>query len=674
MSFPITCSACGARLRLPPGCTKKKARCPRCDARMSLTAALDAVSYLPDSVPGGRDPAAAPSGPAEPRDDTLPHADPHAATRPAAVADPPFEREEDPLPYLDLNPTPRRKAADDSPAGDAPPPAATPFRTPARVTADSANLFAGPCEVVLVPHGLFLESVPYRPFAYAPLGSKAEPAGRRELAVTLPAGRVLTVEFAGPDAARIRHDAAAFLARERGLPDHREYRRAPNWLLGLAAVFALGLSVGPVVLSRTTELGVGTGLLIGAGFAAAGLLANAAVVLLTRLSVPGKVAVMTTVAAAVTGVFLFAATAYLAGREAGQPKPPPPPDPPPTKPPDPPPDPRRGLPTTTDLTYRDGFYRLRGGPDEVTALGVTPDGAALLVGYRNGATRSWRFDNIAEDEFGLGPRGDGPVTRIRFAATGSVAYLACDGGTVAAHWNDPPEVPLKIPGEPFAAHTSPTGERYAVYRLQSLVVRYPPADRLKGGKADPWDPKSFVTLHPKDEVQPPDVDGPLDPPAREPTFLAWHPPGRLLGGMPDGSVVAWGRTRPRSGSEVVCRDHTAPVRAWAAAAWTWDFATGDDKGAVGLWPDGAATPRAVFAGAAAAIKDMAFSPCGRYLALADADGRAWVWDLHDRRPVVKTVRPEPVRAVAFGPNDDVVILGTGSAVELWHLPELAKLP
>src|SRR5262249_2057788 len=155
--------------------------------------------------------------------------------------------------------------------------------------------------------------------------------------------------------------------------------------------------------------------------------------------------------------------------EAEQAKPePPPPEPPPPKPPDPPPDPRRGLPTAIDLAYRDGFFRFEAGPDDVTAIGVTPDGAAMLVGHKNGAPRVWRFDNITEDAFGPGPKGDGPVTRIRFDATGTLAYLTCDGGTVAAYWNDPPEVPLKIPGELFAAHTFPSGERYAVFRPGSF--------------------------------------------------------------------------------------------------------------------------------------------------------------------------------------------------------------
>lgn len=747
MSFPIACRACGARLKLPPGCSKKKARCPKCNASMNLVAARDASAYQPGSVstvtipappglpapskPGQSPPAkttapapaknpvpatpatrpapAAKSPPPPPRPVVppapaaarspappavaRPAVPPAAPPKPAAVppkpANPPPAREEDPLPYADLNPGRRAKTPlqlDDSPGAAPPPlpPAAPPFRTPARVTADSAKLFAGPCEVVLVPHGMFLESVPYRPFLYAPVGSQTDPSGGRSVIVTLPDGRGVTVEFAGRHAARIAGDVAAFLARERGLPDHREYRRNPTWLLWLALIFSLGLAVGPIVLSQTTDLGIETGLMIGGGFAGAGLLVNAVIVLFSRMGVFGKVFTMTTVGALVTGIFLFAATAYLAGRkheaeqanQGGTPgtaapvapgtEPPKPGDPPP-------PDPRRGLPTTVDLAYRDGFYRFEAGPDDVTALGVVRDGSVMLVGYKNGTSRVWRFDNIPDDPFEPGPRAEGPVTRIQFDAASAIAYLSCAGGTVAAYWAAPPEVPVKIPGEPFAAHTFPGdgGERFAVFRPGALPLRYVPTERLKGGKADPKARKDFDVLAPKDEVQPIDVKAQLAPPGPKPTFLAWHPTGKLLGGLPDGSILSWGDVGPRS--TVISRDHKAPVRAWAASPNTWDFATADDKGVVGLWPDRAMTPR-VFNGATAGITHMAFSPAGRFLALADAENQVWLWDLWNERSILKTKRPSPVRALAYGPSDDLLILSDGKSIDLWHVPELAKQP
>src|SRR5207248_7543801 len=176
---------------------------------------------------------------------------------------------------------------------------------------------------------------------------------------------------------------------------------------------------GPVVLSQTADLGLETGLLLGAAVAGVGLLANSLVVLFARLSVPGKVAVMAAVGVAVTGVFLAGAAAYLAGRKhEPEPKPAPQPPQPAPKPPEPkseeprPPRPPRDPPTAADRAYADGVYRFEDGPDDVTALAVAANGSVLVVGYKNGTTRVWNFDQATIDPFAVGPKSDGPPTRI----------------------------------------------------------------------------------------------------------------------------------------------------------------------------------------------------------------------------------------------------------------------
>jgi hypothetical protein len=660
MSSPVVCPACGARLKLPPGAAAGKAKCPRCAGRVD-------PAYQPAAFP---EPAAEVPAPAVP---SRPKPPPLSPSLP--------DREDDPLPYADLKPVTRQPGDTPSPplrlgdgppppGGDpVPPPAAAPFRLPARVTADSAGRFAGPCEAVLLPHGLFLESVPYRPFLYAPVGSAAGTPAPGTVAVTLADGRAVTVELLGW-AGRVAEDAAAFLAGKRGVPDPREYR-TPRWLLAAAVVLAAGLAVGPVVLARTADLGVGTGLLLAAGFAAVGLVANAAVVFLTGLSSPAKVGAMAGVGGLVTGAFLLAAAAYLVGRRDGldqaalqTPDPPaavvPPVAPPVPKPPDPV---RAGLPTAVDAAYADGVYRfaLPDGADDVTAAGVSPDGAVMVVGHKNGATRVWRFDQLTVDPFAPGPRAEGPVTAVRFDATSALAYLSCTGGTVAAFWNDPPDVPLKVAGEPFAATTTPAGERFAVPRPGGLSLRALPAAALRN--RDPKG-KGFTALVPKDEAA-------LAAPPQRPTFLAWHPAGKLLAGQPDGAVLAW--AVPGPGYTVLTREHKAAVRAWAACPGTWDFATGDDKGVVGLWANKAAAPK-MFVAAGGPVAQLSFSPSGTHLAVLGGAGVVWVWDLTAMRVVAKATRPAPVTVLAFGPHDDLLVLGDGKTLELWRRNELAKQP
>jgi hypothetical protein len=703
MSIPITCPACRRRLKLPPGCAKKKARCPKCHARVDLAAALDATAYHQDSaaslaeltVPeltaltGGTAKPPTPSKPTNPPPTARP-----ARADTAVLPLPLPEREEDPLPYPDLNPVARPAPAppgeelltlDDDPIPLAPaaaPAAQQPFRAPAQVTFDSAGLFTGACDVVLVPHGLFLESVPYRPFLYAAAGTPVSGTGR-ELVLRLGGLRAVTVRFLGPDGERVADETAAFLAGERPVPTHADARRTPLWLLSLAVIFAIGLAAGPLVMGETTELGTSVGVPIAVGFAAFGLLANAVVVLLLRASVPVKVAAMAAVAALGTGVFVAAVSAYVAGRKdeaeqakAAEPAPlPPPPPQPKVVPQEPPPvAPVNRLLTAQDTALRDGVFTFDDGPDEVTAVAVTPGGKAMIAGYRNGATRVWRFDQLPlVDPFGTGPKVDGPVTGIRFDATGELAFFATTGGTVAVAWNDPPEVPVKIPGEPFAAFPFPNGERFATVRGNALTVRYLPTALIK--KPD-TQAKGFPLLQPKDEVIPIDVKGQILMGGQRPTFLAWHPTGKLLGGHADGSIVSWGAAGPRF--EVVTREHKAAVRVWAASPASSDFATGDAEGGVGLWANKAMTPKVFSATSSIAaggeIKHLAFSPSGALLAVADAANVVWVWNLATMKPVVQVTRPTPVRALAFGPTDDLILLGTGRTFELWHRPALAKQP
>ena len=425
MSFSVTCQACDARLKLPAGTTKKKARCPKCSARIDLTANLNATAYMPTIAK-----------PAKPTKSTIAEVA-QAASPPKPPPLP--EREEDPLPYLDLIPAPRKSVPPSLPAAKPTDEASLslddPCRcrlarrrsaAPARVTSDSAKQFTGLCDLVLVPHGLFLEAVPFRPFLYAPLGSKVFAPVRDTLVLTLPDGRTVAIEFLGRHAAGVAEDTAAFMAGERDLPDSREYRRSPRWLLWIALIFALGLSIGPIVMSQTTDLSLETGLWLGAGFALVGLIANAMFVLFTRMSVVGKIAVMTLIAAAITGVFLIVATAYLAGKhEVPTPSPvePQPPPPPAPKPPEPNPvpgpgpsvdPPRRNLPTAIDAAYQDGMYRFEDGPDDVTAFAVTPDGSALIVGYKNGTTRIWAASTSRQSN------------RLRPARSPTVPPLTCN--------------------------------------------------------------------------------------------------------------------------------------------------------------------------------------------------------------------------------------------------------
>jgi WD40 repeat protein len=255
--------------------------------------------------------------------------------------------------------------------------------------------------------------------------------------------------------------------------------------------------------------------------------------------------------------------------------------------------------------------------------------------------------------------------------------MTCSGGTVAALWNSPPEVPVKIPGDFIALFAAQGGERFASLRGNALTIRHVPTSLIKKPTSVP----KKATTHPKtkgflvtaatDELIPNDAKGQLAAPAGRLTFLAWHPTGQLLGGMPDGSILSWGTTGP--GSTIATREHKAPVRAWAASPNTWDFATGDDKGVIGIWANKSMTPKTFIASASAAITHLSFSPSGTHLAAKDAEGTISVWDLSALRAILKVRRPA-AKTIAYGPDDDLLLLSDGKAVELWYIPELDRRP
>ncbi|MDB5311641.1 MAG: hypothetical protein JWO38_5843 [Gemmataceae bacterium] len=676
MSVSVICRGCGSRVRLPDGINPHKARCSKCRTGLDPDAPItpDAFPSVPEEGrPGaganGRHPgaparlAAGPPPPGEvlSLDDDGPELigdelKPDSAPNPAHPA----------TPEKTLNPRPK-PARPPGVSHQLPPP---PFRFAVQVVADSRNQLGGMLAAVLTPHGLFLEAVPNKPLVSAPVGTTAVAAGPI-VVLTLP-GRVVTLRFRGvgvPD--QLAADTAGFLAGGRPVPLPVDYRR-PWWLLGVGAALALGLAAGPVVLAEVADLGLGAGVLFGAVFAVLAMAANAGIALLPRLGVAAKVGLMAGMGVAVLAVFLFGATAYLAGRgqqaeQAGETTPPPEPRPDPPAgpgPPSPPPAEPRRPSSHVDIAYRDGKTRLDDGPADVTALAVSPTDGAVVIGYADGSTRIWPLDQPAFEPPRVGPRATSAVRRIEFDAGGRFAFMTCDTGLVVGSPDAPRRPPLVIPGELATVFTDGRGTRFAALRAGRVQVRYVPYELVEHPPAARA-AKGFVLTVPRDETTPAGQRE-FTPLGSKTTFLAWHPTGRLLGGGPDGSVV----TLPTPGlSAVASREHKAAVRAWAVSPWG-DFATGDDDGYVGYWPNKAVAPTKFRTGEVA-VRHLAYSPCGGELAVADAVGALAVWHPASGTRVFEVKRRAAVEAVAYGPHDDLLMVADGKGVEVWWIPERA---
>jgi hypothetical protein len=488
-----------------------------------------------------------------------------------------------------------------------------PFRFAATVVADSSNQLHGDFAVVLMPHGLYVESVPNKPFLFAPIRTPAAPGDAGEVSLTLP-DRVLVLRFAGVgDPEALAADTVSFLAGARPVPVPDDYRDLPR----RSAAF-------PVALAVVVSVAAAFGLLF-----------------------------------AFTDVF----SEKPAQTERVEEKPPEKPAAVPETIQTPVPVERPVRPKThIDIAEQEGTTRLDDGPADVTAIAMSPVDNVAVVGHANGTTRVWALDRPAFEGPHDGPRADGPVKRIQFSADGATVYLTCNGGFTAGSRDAPPKTPVKLLGELVAVFPEAGAERFAALRGARISQRLIPAAIVKDPSVS-LPVKGFVLPVSRLEVPPSGSRPELNPPVPKPTFLAWHPTGKLLAGTPSGEIVTWGTGMASSSAT---KAHTAAVTAWADAGGTWDFATADASGTIGVWANKSMTPTTFKTGAA--VTGLAMSYFGTHMAVVSADG-AEVWTTTGER--VARV-PGSVKAVAFGPTDDLLLIADGKGVRLAAWAGMAK--
>ncbi|MFD9334031.1 WD40 repeat domain-containing protein [Streptomyces sp. NPDC060028] len=300
---------------------------------------------------------------------------------------------------------------------------------------------------------------------------------------------------------------------------------------------------------------------------------------------------------------------------------------------------------------------------DVLAIAFSPDGLLLATGGLDGTVRLW--DTATGQSTGTPLTGHtGAVRSVAFSADGRLLASTSDDRT-ARVWEHGSR---RLFGRPLTAHGapvttiafSPDGKLLAtasrdhtvlVYRLAPVPEVRPLATRALAGALRAGHTVPLPALAARTPV-------PLG-------RVVFSPTGnRLLAAAADNLVLAW---NPVSRDQL----HDQTLRYPPATPWGLVFPGGGERAEV----RSQTSERAAFVpGRVSLVKEVAFTPDGRFVAMVGADGLTHLWDSASDAPVGGDVQgqSQDVNAVAFSPDGRMLAVAVDETVELWN-PDTRQL-
>jgi WD40 repeat protein/transcriptional regulator with XRE-family HTH domain len=258
-----------------------------------------------------------------------------------------------------------------------------------------------------------------------------------------------------------------------------------------------------------------------------------------------------------------------------------------------------------------------------------------------------------------------PVSGVTAGADGRAIVTTADDGSVKL-WDPVTRKVLATVDDGLAAGVSPRGDlillRDRLPGHKPSVVAFSPDGRLLA-TADVDHIRLWNIATPGIPI----AMGTLAAHSAPVRTLAFDPGSRWLASGGDGGTAMLWDTRTSQGVPV--GTHKAVVRAVTFSPDGSTLVTGSDDHTSQFWSVGDRPAQlAELKGHTNAVRATAFTPDGRTLVTASDDQTARLWNFQDRSLVTTLQHTAPVRGVAFGIGQRLVVGDVTGAVTFWQLP------